>query len=148
MRGYEYQLDHAADAELSRAPWRLRRAPVRKPVGAPSWIRTAADSLVVNRFGRARRVEESQARAFERPPSIHPDASRPTRRMPFDQLRTLVIAVIEDRDEARAGARDRAGTEDDDPAAEFETQPTTYRPTRRARATTLDDVIESLLRGN
>lgn len=62
--------------------------------------------------------------------------------MPFDQLRTLVIAVIGDRD------GDRAGTEDDDPAAEFETQPTTYRPTRRARATTLDDVIESLLRGS
>jgi len=62
--------------------------------------------------------------------------------MPFDQLRALVVAVIE--------AGDDAGTDaDDDPVAEFETQPTTYRPTRRAaRATTLDDVIESLLRGN
>ena len=58
--------------------------------------------------------------------------------MPFDQLRSLVIAVIEADDDG-----------DDDPVAEFEAQPTTYRPTRRAgRATTLDDVIESLLRGN
>ena len=61
--------------------------------------------------------------------------------MPFDQLRALVVAVIE--------AGDEADDDDDDPVAEFETQPTTYRPTRRAgRATTLDDVIESLLRGN
>lgn len=60
--------------------------------------------------------------------------------MPFDQLRALVVAVIEAGDEA---------DDDDDPVAEFETQPTTYRPTRRAgRATTLDDVIESLLRGH
>jgi hypothetical protein len=56
--------------------------------------------------------------------------------MPFDQLRALVVAVIEAEDE------------DGDPVAEFEAKPTTYRPTRPARTTTLDDVIESLLRGN
>jgi hypothetical protein len=57
--------------------------------------------------------------------------------MPFDQLRALVVAVIE------ADADD-----DGDPVAEFEARPTTYRPTRPARTTTLDEVIESLLRGN
>jgi hypothetical protein len=62
--------------------------------------------------------------------------------MPFDQLRTLVMAVI-DADDGSVDA-----DADDDPAAEFETQPTTYRPTRAKRATTLDEVIESLLRGN
>ena len=61
--------------------------------------------------------------------------------MPFDQLRTLVMAVIDDSDPA-------VDDGDDDPVAEFESQPTTYRPTRRKRATTLDEVIESLLRGN
>ncbi|MEO7729653.1 MAG: hypothetical protein ABIY55_01675 [Kofleriaceae bacterium] len=73
---------------------------------------------------------------MERPPLPYPDASRPTLRMPFDQLRALVLAVIEAEDE------------DGDPVAEFEAKPTTYRPTRPARTTTLDDVIESLLRGN
>jgi hypothetical protein len=59
--------------------------------------------------------------------------------MPFDQLRALVLAVIEDRE----------GEDDDgDPVAEFESRPTVYRPTRPARVSTLDDVIESLLRGN
>ena len=56
--------------------------------------------------------------------------------MPFDQLRALVLAVIE------------AEADDGDPVAELEAKPTTYRPTCRARTTTLDDVIHSLLRGN
>lgn len=91
---------------------------------------------VVNRFGRAKRISGSQAAALDRAPLPHPDAARPTRRMPFDQLRALVTAVIEAEDE------------DGDPVAEFETRPTTYRPTRPSRVSTLDEVIESLLRGN
>jgi hypothetical protein len=56
--------------------------------------------------------------------------------MPFDQLRALVVAVTEAEDD------------DGDPVAEFESKPTTYRPIRPARTTTLDAVIESLLRGS
>jgi|GEM_PF-5134582 len=65
--------------------------------------------------------------------------------MPFDQLRTLVMAVI---DAGERADTDSDADADDDPVAEFESQPTTYRPTRAKRATTLDEVIESLLRGN
>ncbi len=62
--------------------------------------------------------------------------------MPFDQLRALVIAAIEARDD------DDDDDDDGDPVAEFEARPTTYRPSRPARVSTIDDVIESLLRGN
>ena len=71
---------------------------------------------------------------MERPPIPHPDASRPTLRMSFAQLRELVASSIDDDDPEEV-------------AAEFEERATTYRPTRRARLTTLDDVIASLLRG-
>lgn len=81
-------------------------------------------------------MDSSQAAALARQPLPHPDAGRATRRMPFDQLRALVLAVIE------------AEADDGDPVAELEAKPTTYRPTCRARTTTLDDVIHSLLRGN
>lgn len=63
--------------------------------------------------------------------------------MPFDQLRALVIAAIEARD---AGDGDDDHDDDGDPVAEFEARPTTYRPSRPPRISTLDDVIESLLR--
>lgn len=92
-----------------------------------------ADDQVVKRFDRARKVAGSHAP--ERSPLPHPDAGRTTRRMPFDELRALVVAVIEAEDE------------DGDPVAEFEAKPTTCRPTRAAR-TTIDEVIESLLRGS
>lgn len=84
------------------------------------------------RYGRARRIEGSQV---TRAPISHPDAGRPTQRMPFGQLRALVVSSIRDEDP-------------EDVAAEFEERATTYRPVRPARVTTLDDVIASLLRGN
>lgn len=55
----------------------------------------------------------------------HPDASRPTRRMPFEQLRSLVVSLVE--------------AEEDDPVNEFETQVTTFQP--KARTSTLDDLV-------
>jgi len=68
--------------------------------------------------------------------------------MPFDQLRTLVMAVIDAGDRADTDSDADTDEDADDPVAEFESQPTTYRPTRAKRATTLDEVIDSLLRGN
>jgi hypothetical protein len=84
------------------------------------------------RYGRARRIEGSQA---ARPPIPHPDAGRVTLRMPFAQLRSLVVSSIRDEDS-------------EDIAAEFEERATTYRPVCPARVSTLDDLIASLLRGN
>lgn len=75
---------------------------------------------------------------MERPPAPHPDASRVTLRMPFAQLRALVVSSLAEPEV----------DDDADPAAEFEERATTYRPLRPARVTTLDDVIASLLRGN
>lgn len=67
-----------------------------------------------------------------RPPRHHPDADRDTRRMPFEQLRTLVVSLIEpDPDE-------------DDPVAEFDSQPTTCLP--GPRTSTLDQLIAALPR--
>ena len=69
-----------------------------------------------------------------RPPLPHPDAGRATRRMPFEQLRALVITLTEpDPDPAPAPS-------DDDPAAEFEMRPTTCLP----RTSTLDQLIAAL----
>ena len=67
-----------------------------------------------------------------RPPQPHPDADRDTRRMPFEQLRSLVVSLIETD----------AGDDDGDPVAEFETQPTTCLP--GPRTSTLDQLIASL----
>jgi hypothetical protein len=59
----------------------------------------------------------------------HPDADRPTVRIPFDQLRALVISLIEEDLETAE--------------LEFETQPTTYA-LNRPRVSTLDALIASL----
>ena len=67
-----------------------------------------------------------------RPPQPHPDADRDTRRMPFDQLRSLVVSLIDPN----------AVDDDGDPVAEFETQPTTCLP--GPRTSTLDQLIASL----
>lgn len=66
-----------------------------------------------------------------RPPQPHPDADRDTRRMPFEQLRTLVVSLIEPEP-----------VEDDDPVAEFDTRPTTCLP--GPRTSTLDQLIAAL----
>ncbi|HEY0985487.1 MAG TPA: hypothetical protein VGD80_00495 [Kofleriaceae bacterium] len=78
-----------------------------------------------NRFGRARRAEGSQARP--RTPLPHPDADRMTRRMSFEELRSLVTELVEP-------------ALDDDAVDEFDTQLTTFRPTK-ARTSTLDELI-------
>lgn len=88
--------------------------------------------IVFSRYGRARKIEGSQGPPLERPVAPHPDARRPTQRIPFAQLRALVVRSLDD-DEA-------------DPASEFEERATTYRPLKPARVSTLDDVIASLLR--
>jgi len=84
-----------------------------------------------NRFGRPRRAEGSQANP--RSPYPHPDAQRATRRMTFEELRSLVLEVIESE------PRLRAETEDD-AVNEFDSQLTTFRPTK-PRTSTLDDLI-------
>jgi hypothetical protein len=66
-----------------------------------------------------------------RPPQPHPDANRDTRRMPFEQLRTLVVSLIEPE-----------SADDDDPVAEFDAQPTTCLP--GPRTSTLDQLIAAL----
>jgi Fe-S-cluster formation regulator IscX/YfhJ len=70
----------------------------------------------VSKFGRARREVV-----------VHPDSDRETQRIPFLQLRDMVMALMED---------------DEDPAREFDVQPTTYRPQRRLD--TIDALIEAL----
>ena len=81
--------------------------------------------------------------------------------MPFEQLRSLVVSLIDEcRTDTVQGARaERAEPIVDDAEAEFDAQPTTFRPARRlpppppprpsvkrtpTRASTLDDLIESL----
>lgn len=65
--------------------------------------------------------------------------------MPYAQLRSLVILLIEledeDEDEDRDEDRDEDG--DLDPMAEFEAQPTIH-VRRTPRASTLDELIASL----
>jgi hypothetical protein len=78
----------------------------------------------VTRKIRARRVEGSWP---PRPPQPHPDAARTTRRLPFEQLRALVISLIE--------------PEPDDPVGELDGQATTYRG---PRTRTLDPRIAFL----
>ena len=51
----------------------------------------------------------------------HPDSDRPTLRIPFAELRTLVMSLIDPIEGAETRTQD------------FEMQPTTYRP--RARGT-------------
>lgn len=70
----------------------------------------------MSKFGRARR--EGVVR--------HPDSDRETQRIPFLQLREMVMSLMED----------------DDPVREFDVQPTTYRPQRRLD--TIDALIEAL----
>ena len=67
----------------------------------------------------------------------HPHATRPTRRIPFEQLRTLVVSLIEPERAPPPGP-------DDDPATEFDTQATTCRP--GPRTSTLDQLIAFLRR--
>jgi hypothetical protein len=82
----------------------------------PSSIRRAADASEVNRFGRASRQGLSGCHP-------HPDANQATRRIPFAQLRGLVLALIASDAEARPADDDA-----DEAVREFDTQPTTYRP--------------------
>ena len=61
--------------------------------------------------------------------------------MPFEQLRTLVVSLIEsDPDDAA----DDDALEDTDPVAEFDARPTTCLP--HARAETIDQLIAALPR--
>ena len=83
-----------------------------------------------NRFARASRAEGSQARP--RTPLPHPDADRLTRRMSYEQLRALVVELID--------TLEPEPDPDDDPVNEFETAKTTFRP-GKSRAGTLDDLI-------
>jgi hypothetical protein len=79
----------------------------------------------VNRFVRARRQGVSGCHP-------HPDANQTTARMPFAQLRSLVLALIDADPPAPAAPGD---DNDDDPDAavrEFDMQPTTYRPPPRS----------------
>ncbi len=82
----------------------------------------------MNRYGRAKRVEGSWPPA--RAPLPHPDAGRATRRMPFEQLRALVISLIEPEPDP-----------DGDPVREFDNQATTCRG---PRTHTLDQLIAFL----
>jgi hypothetical protein len=97
--------------------------------------RSAKRSMLssVNKHPRARRAEGS--RPPTRPPQPHPDEGRPTRRMPFEQLRALVVSLLEPDSDADAAADN-----------EFDTQPTTHRPSQSnlSRVSTLDQVIASL----
>jgi hypothetical protein len=67
----------------------------------------------------------------------HPHAARETRRIPFEQLRQLVVSLIEPEPAPPPGS-------DDDPVAEFDTQATTCRP--GPRTSTLDQLIAFLRR--
>lgn len=82
----------------------------------------------VNKHPRARRAEGS--RPPPRTPLPHPDADRATRRMPFEQLRALVVSLLEP---------------DDDAVSEFEAEPT-HRASQLtpSRVSTLDQVIALL----
>ncbi len=60
--------------------------------------------------------------------------------MPFEQLRALVVLLIEPQDDDDHNNND----DDDDPVGEFDTQPTMFRPNHPPRASTLDDLIASL----
>jgi len=69
----------------------------------------------------------------------HPDSDRPTRRISFEELRSLILALIEPEDDA---------------VREFEAEPTTHLRHRRttptpprphARQSTLDALIEELI---
>jgi hypothetical protein len=57
-----------------------------------------------------------------------------TRRMPFDQLRSLVVSLVEPEPEPEPGPGD-------DPASEFDSRGTTYRG---PRTSTLDQLIAFL----
>lgn len=95
----------------------------------------------MSQSGRARRNSQSSCHP-------HPDANEPTRRIPYQQLRALVISLIESD-----GPRSE-DDEDDDPDAaerEFDTLPTAHLPTRRSasstrppRFRTLDAVLADL----
>jgi hypothetical protein len=62
--------------------------------------------------------------------------------MPFEQLRTLVVSLIEtDPDDAGDDGDDDA-LEDTDPVAEFDARPTTCLP--HARVETIDQLIAAL----
>jgi hypothetical protein len=97
----------------------------------------------VTKFARARRLDDSVVEEveLERPVRRHPDDGSSTQRIPFKQLRELVVAMVDD---------------DDDWASEWETElkPTTYQPRQRRpppppkraapRLSTLDELIASL----
>jgi hypothetical protein len=78
--------------------------------------------------GRFRSAEGS--RPAIRPTRPHPDADRATKRMPYHQLRALVLSSIESTEV------------EDDPTNEFEAQPTVC--VRVARVSTIDQLIASL----
>jgi hypothetical protein len=105
--------------------------------------------MIVNRYGRARRVEGSYQPG--RIPQSHPDANRPTRRMPYEQLRELVVSLIEpDRlpgtvaNEAAEATHEatEATHEATEAVNEFETRPTICLP--GPRTSTIDQLIAAL----
>jgi hypothetical protein len=146
-------------------------------------MREPVDARIVDNRGRTRRAKGS--RPPERAARVHPDASRPTRRIPFEQLRALVIssiapeggpegeiegetqhepvyevedevlydpegeAVYRPPDEPEDEAMYEPGSEpyepEDEPAHEFEAQPTPHRP-GLPRVSTLDQLIAALRR--
>jgi hypothetical protein len=59
--------------------------------------------------------------------------------MPFEQLRALVVSLVEPD---RAAPSARPDTEREDPVAEFDTRPTTCLP--GPRTSTLDQLIAAL----
>lgn len=105
----------------------------------------------VSKFARARRLDDSVVEEIaelaqpDKPVHRHPNESFSTQRIPFPQLRDLVVSMLED---------------DDDWASEWESEikPTTYVPRKRRppppppkraaqRLGTLDELIASLRTG-
>ena len=82
--------------------------------------------------GRFRSAEGS--RPAIRPSWPHPDADRATKRMPYHQLRALVLSSIDPTEIPMEL--------EDDPTNEFESQPTVC--VRVSRVSTLDELIASL----
>jgi hypothetical protein len=93
----------------------------------------------------------------------HPDAERATRRMPFEQLRALVVSLVEAEPDAAPGAAAAPAPRPPRPAtgsasgpaprpppsiteavAEFETKPTICLP--GPRTSTLDQLVAALRR--
>lgn len=87
-------------------------------------------------YGRSRSAEGS--RPVRRPTWPHPDADRATKRMPYQQLRALVLSSIDPTDNPAENPTEI----EDDPTNEFESRPTVC--VRISRVSTIDELIASL----